>query len=625
MAHYLYYQIIYPNDRTEIQTEFNFNNDVAGFGPLSPVNIIIGQNNSGKSRLLRHLYNLTDFSYTLDLEFLSDLNSKISDLQNELDGLFKYDVISIGRIEKSPFQNYLTRVKGAVSNTYNPLEELLEIGKNLINVNTSTHSHKHSSGGMSHDELAIAGKRMKEIGKIVVSETEEILKHNDFLNKKFKRIYIPIIRGMRPVGEDNDINYYRDRTIKDYFPSFNNNDEEFEIFTGLELYESFKAKILGEPIDSDELLKFQNMLSNKFFQSKEVQLKPKNETDNVHIKIGDEPQRPIYDLGDGIQNLIIITFNMFFEKNRCLFFIEEPDISMHPAMQRELLELFIENDKHQYFITTHSNHFIDMTLDYDNISIFHTKKEIIDSNPTFTVNTTLTPQDNILADIGVRNSSVFLSNSTIWIEGHTDRFYIKKYMKKYLEELQESNDPKYGIVKHLVEDKHYSFFEYQGSNIMHWTFDPKDENFENIKASFICGSAILIADGDIETKRQRKKIFNEMLGKKFIILDVKEIENLIPVEILRLVMKDVFQKNKTDPEIINFKDYSKKIGLGEYLDGLLNKNEFIGTSTGTINKKLKLCKDVVKLMAQDEIEWKLNSKIEKLCSDIYDHIIECNN
>jgi predicted ATP-dependent endonuclease of OLD family len=39
-------------------------------------------------------------------------------------------------------------------------------------------------------------------------------------------------------------------------------------------------------------------------------------------------------------------------------------------MQRKLIDVMIEFPNHQYFITTHSNHFLDLTLDYGNISIY---------------------------------------------------------------------------------------------------------------------------------------------------------------------------------------------------------------------------------------------------------------
>ena len=60
-------------------------------------------------------------------------------------------------------------------------------------------------------------------------------------------------------------------------------------------------------------------------------------------------------------NLETTFINIFTEKERCLFFIEEPDMFMHPSLQRAFLEVLSEYDQHQYFITSHSNHFLDLS------------------------------------------------------------------------------------------------------------------------------------------------------------------------------------------------------------------------------------------------------------------------
>ena len=208
---------------------------------------------------------------------------------------------------------------------------------------------------------------------------------------------------------------------------------------------------------------------------------------------------------------------------------------MHPSFQRAFLEVLCEHDQHQYFITSHSNHFLDMTLDFENISVFHfsKEKEVVEGKPNFKVRTTSTRDHRLLFDLGVKNSSVFLSNSTIWVEGIADRFYLRAYMKKYIEELKDDKADEKKILSSFREDYHYSFVEYQGANLTHWNFDQNDENSDNILTTSICGNVFLIADGDISNKGKgnRAAIYKKMLGERFHELPVKEIENLIPEKI----------------------------------------------------------------------------------------------
>ena len=475
-----------------------------------------------------------------------------------------------------------------------------------------------------------------------------------------KRYYIPILRGMRPLDKkDQHINLYKDRTLKDYFQTPNPplpDKEKMIIFTGLELYQTLKEKLLGEPKDRDLVKDFENFLSTKFFNSKPVTLIPKEKGDDprvVHIKIGNDKQRPIYELGDGLQNLIICTFNIFTEKDRCLFFIEEPDMLMHPSLQRSFLEILSDFDQHQYFITSHSNHFLDMTLDFANISVFHFSK-IEDENkieaekPSFKVKVASAQDRRILMDLGVQNSSVFLSNSTIWVEGITDRLYLRAYMKKYIQELEDNAEKT--VLNNFREDYHYSFVEYQGSNLTHWSFDPDEEDIEKIKSSYVCANSFLIADGDVATKGDRKRIYEEMLGeKKFYSLEVKEIENLMPLEVLQKLVEANFKKYGGDINLIKYEDYAEqgiKVGLGEYLEKFLlskpskppkkskksqsnmekSENEFneliivYKADSGTIKSKINFCEKAIKVMEDPNFSWKLTDKLEELCKAIFEHI-----
>ncbi|WP_165760255.1 ATP-dependent nuclease, partial [Niastella populi] len=154
--------------------------------------------------------------------------------------------------------------------------------------------------------------------------------------------------------------------------------------------------------------------------------------DVVNVKIG-EHEEPIYNLGDGIQSIIILTYPLFFNQDKNLkVFIEEPELHLHPGYQRILFETFLRPEfKHfEYFITTHSNHFLDLTLEKNSISVY--AFEQIKNNtekPDFSIINVENSDTSVLSLLGVNNSSVFLTNCTIWVEGITDRIYIRKYLQ----------------------------------------------------------------------------------------------------------------------------------------------------------------------------------------------------
>ncbi|NNH89027.1 ATP-binding protein [Acinetobacter sp. ANC 4279] len=225
------------------------------------------------------------------------------------------------------------------------------------------------------------------------------------------------------------------------------------MITGECLYQELKVHLLGEPEQRELIKVYEEKLSQYFFDNEPVTLIPKfgkdeygNEIDVVHIKIGNDAQFPIYNLGDGLQQAIILTYEAFIRKDEThAFFIEEPELHMHAGMVRQLMNFYLNETNHYYFFTTHSNHLLDMADESDQVMIQKFVKQAKSDNPKeFEFKIYRCDRDrDLLASLGVRPSSVYLANCTIWVEGITDRLYITKYMEKYLAELENSNEKLY--------------------------------------------------------------------------------------------------------------------------------------------------------------------------------------
>jgi len=297
------------------------------------------------------------------------------------------------------------------------------------------------------------------------------------------------------------------------------------------------------------------------------------------------------------------------------------------SLQRAFLEVLSDFPKHQYFITSHSNHLLDMTSDYSNISIFHFMKAEGTQPPT-AVRAASSRDHRLLFDLGVRNSSVFLTNATIWVEGITDRLYLRVYLEKYIQELKRRNVERADQLSILKEDYHYSFVEYQGSTLTHWSFDPEDQDAARIKATYVCGHAFLIADGDVATKRDREAVYHDMLGDRFFILNVKEIENLMPEAVLRRVAARKCERHGKDVDLIRQEEYSiPETPIGTYLDSLLDLprgTTVFADKSGTIKMKVPFCEEAVEVMTSSELDWLLTPDLTELCERIFDHILSQN-
>jgi len=629
---YTYFQL--PEEKEFV--DYNLEHG-RSLGKLGFINLFIGQNNSGKSRLLRMLFADRSISYQTLPAVSEEYNCLINNVTEYI--LKKYTHL-IASYKMSDPRKCLNRFDiGFTEPSKHP----------SIMIDSYLKTVPHSL-----DTVAITGQNQSSIekGKGLLREAYKDLKQYQKkiipkIASEEKRFYIPVLRGLRSlpsfaidISNQNDkiaipIDSIQNATIRDYFSKHRSSDStilsnDHHVFSGLELYGLLRNMLLGFPEQREQVRTYERFLSDSFFQGKEVTLIPYVQSDVVYLKIGNDEQRPIYDLGDGLQSLIICTFNAFMEKDRCSFYIEEPDTYMHPGMQRAFISALKECPQHQYFITTHSNHMLDMTLDFSDISVFRFSNTEKAGKTSFHVQECSSDDRNLLRELGVQNSSVFLTNATIWVEGITDRRYLRSYMKKYLTKLKESGTPediaKYLKYSQLKEDVHYSFVEYQGSCLGHW-FKNDEDNFDSIDTKKLCADALVIADGDVRGKPRTQHIYKS-LGDNLVILDCKEIENLIPEEILIAVLPDVYSVATSSMETIRYSDYSKEgVALGEYLESSLKTprpKALFQADSGTVLKKTELSNKAVALMESSD-DWSLTEFVISLVERIYAHIYEQQN
>ena len=273
-------------------------------------------------------------------------------------------------------------------------------------------------------------------------------------------------------------------------------------------------------------------------------------------------------------------------------------------------------------MTTHSNHFLDITLDYSEISIYALRKEFEEKTdeektPHFSIENLSHGDTSSLELLGVKNSSVFLSNCTIWVEGITDRKYIRHYLKLYKKHLEDENN---GSFVEYKEDFNYSFIEYGGANITHWSFLDEDYD-ETINVDRLCARLFLIVDKD-KGKDERHQKLEEKLGNRFYRLECREIENLLTKDVLMKVIED-YEKQEPDIQLFEENDY-KDEPLGKFIDDKLNhKNRRgnYGDESGTINSKTKFC---TKALNHIDSWNNLSEEAQNICEKIYAFIKENN-
>ncbi|EHZ2725196.1 ATP-binding protein [Vibrio parahaemolyticus] len=625
---------------------------------IRQINVIIGPNSSGKSRFIRTIFSNAITAFDLGL------------------GLYKTAIDELN-VSEPDFPSVYTAVNSLLSLRKKALldSNLIEALRNVI----ENELHNIRSGSVNHsDTTEIIGKFFSTDFQNKMTDAHASI---DFDMQSTRKEYIPILRGLRTLVPTNDV--YLERTLQDYFGGLSSGST-LNIFTGHTLYEDMVYALLGIEEEQESVKKYQDYLSMHFFEGQRVNIIPRKDRDDkksskennvVHIKIGDEPQRPIYELGDGIQAMIALTVRPFLEKEPTIFFIEEPEQNLHAGMQRALIEAFRACPQHMFFFTTQSNHFVDLTLEADDLNLISVKKTVDQDGKATSIVQSQANNNEVLKDLGVLASSVLLANCSIWVEGVTDKRYLQVYLAKYLDELETFSNSEDGTLAECEaakarvaklrtynENLHYVFVEYQGSNITHWAFtDEADpEETSQTPAQKLSKDILLIADADIDSKGRRVEDLKEALGDRFELLKWKEIENYIPQHIIIKAAKkhwDSFQK--TQGSIYDFEDLAdeyfenSEIGIGGLLEDKVSRSSTatkspnsyfyrdgpptkkVGdqvvdspSSGSTIRIKVAFCDTVVNIMKgkndDNQIDWQLTPELKDLCNRIWLFIEECN-
>lgn len=213
-------------------------------------------------------------------------------------------------------------------------------------------------------------------------------------------------------------------------------DEYYRARSRLARVNEFLAAVLGRP--SAELL-------------------VPHDADTVHVAL-EGRVRPLSHLGAGLEQAVLLA-TICTEYEDHLVLIEEPDLFMHPTLQRQFLRhLRDDSSGNTYVVTTHSA----ALLDTDWANVFR-----VDWTPERGTRVSLVsgPADRaqLATSLGFRASDLVQANAVIWVEGPSDRIYIKRWLE--LADELDGNEP----TDRLLEGVHFSFVMYGGRLGQHLT------------------------------------------------------------------------------------------------------------------------------------------------------------
>lgn len=214
----------------------------------------------------------------------------------------------------------------------------------------------------------------------------------------------------------------------------------------------------------------------------------------IHVTQGGRTL-PIENMGTGVHEVVIIAAASTVTQNSILC-VEEPEVHLHPILQRKLLRYLESSTTNQYFIATHSAHMLDSAIG----SIFHLTRESGHSSVRYAG--AARDRAAVCADLGYRPSDLVQTNAVLWVEGPSDRIYLKHWIEVI-------------APNQFVEGTHYSVMFYGGSLLSALSPLDAEEVDEFISLRNLNRYMVVLIDSDKKTRRaglnvSKQRVINDL-------------------------------------------------------------------------------------------------------------------
>jgi len=482
-----------------------FGEEPQGFNAIYPINVIIGKNNSGKSALLQLVQYVTTN--------LPSLNT-------------------LGYNRQSPtvlIKNKLTQAS---------IEKVFSGSSSGGNLPSN---HGLYGAGLIGKEMTIRLQdgNVRSFAPIdnpsimqEIVESERQTRGNSLAqymqiplkDKMFRMLSAERDVNKEPfssISQENEILESSGRGATNLIVNFLNNKSLPEGKVEVELLQALQ-EIYGSDADFTRIQTQVDTRTDKY----EIYLEEKKKGDRIALS----------DSGSSLKTVLLVLLNIVLvpafngkDMSNYVFAFEELENNLHPALQRRLLSYLMRVARETQctlFLTTHSNVVIDVLSHQDDAQILHVKhdgeKSTVESVSTHIEKT------YVLDDLDFRASDVLQANGVIWVEGPSDRIYLKKWIELWSDGL-------------LEEDIHYQFVFYGGSVRKHLSADDPDDVDSAISVFRINRNAVIVMDSDRSKKGQnlessKTSLIKEIKGigsSSTFVTQGRDIENYINPEVIQ--------------------------------------------------------------------------------------------
>lgn len=462
----------------------SFDSEGVFLDKIEKINIIIGKNNSGKSNVLRffqfvnsNINSLSNFPNDLTNQHRRNGRNAIISMNIKGDKFIQNQEILKSKLRyqyKSFLENYHMIDYDFILNSITIPDEITNLEDEQLYP-----LQNHYSRASKADLLQVIRDNWIQIINQLIRSTFKDL------------IYIPHFRAIKeghPFGDSNS-SINGSNIISKMFEMQNPKIGQEHSREKFNLIQDFIRDLINK----------QDLIIDIPYDKKEI------------VLTIDHNRLPLDSFGTGIHQLVMLCTILVIHENSIVC-IEEPEIHLHPELQRKFIN-FLNKTKNTYFITTHSNIFLDSK---ENTSIYFVQNDGVKST-LINVNQT-SKSFSVLNDLGYKSSDILQSNGIIWVEGPSDRTFLLKWISL--------------LDDTLVEGLHFSIMFYGGRLLSHLSFTNCEIINELVPILKLNRNAYVIMDRDGFTAKkqinQTKTRIKEEIGDcNTWITKGREIENYL--------------------------------------------------------------------------------------------------
>lgn len=469
--------------------------------PLRKINLIVGQNNTGKSNILRVIAD----TYGADSSPTSVWDRPLDDSGHSFVRLELHhidEILAWGESRERPkapaekLRAFL-RSPGIASRLGEDMVEVGLIGQNKINAEVLQNMAQAAGDSKLARELSISltgssgGGNGYESGQVL----GRLLRSRPLSPTAFTVDGVRMISDASEQAPDLNGRSIKRRLLELQNPStMRLNDKELFVKV-----QEFVRAVMDDP---------------------SITIDIPHDLSTIHVTQGGHTL-PIENLGTGVHEVVIIAAAATVTQNSILC-IEEPEVHLHPVLQRKLLRYLESSTTNQYFIATHSAHMLDSEIG----SIFHVTRE--DGTSSVRYAGSARERAVVCADLGYRPSDLVQTNAVLWVEGPSDRVYLKHWIERI-------------APGEFIEGTHYSIMFYGGALLSALSPLDAEEVDEFISLRSLNRYMMVLIDSD---KKSRRATLNA--SKERVISDLRKdpatgmawvtggytIENYVPEHVL---------------------------------------------------------------------------------------------